>query len=224
MYWQEEEIEQSITITDEVVDVAFSIECKCLPVDHAYELSQAVQAALPWFAEEEDAALHTIHVAESANGWMRPHGENAVLHPSRRTKFKLRVPKHRIEDAKRLVGQTFTIEGFTIAIKKADVRKLSDHTTVFSRYIVTDGFETENDVLDNAARQLQAIGIKPKKMMCGTETVIKVKGKQMQTRSLMLADLSVEESIRLQMKGLGEHQWLGCGVFIPHKGIKEVKD
>ena len=48
---------------DEIVDAVFAIRCRSLPVDHAWALSQAVQAALPWFAAEPEAGLHTIHGA-----------------------------------------------------------------------------------------------------------------------------------------------------------------
>jgi len=45
----------------------------------------------------------------------------------------------------------------------------------------------------------------------------------MHTRSLMLADLTVEEAVKLQQQGLGADRKLGCGLFIPHKGINPVK-
>ena len=179
---------------------------------------------LPWFAEEQGAGLHTIHVAESGNGWYRPNESNALLHPSRRTKFKIRVPKQRIEDAKKLVGECLDIDGYIVEIKNANVRPLSDHTTVFSRYVVTDGYDEEMEVLNVFAEQLKDMGVKPKKMLCGTETLIATPDKTVKTRSLMVADLSVEESVQLQMKGLGTHRWLGCGLFIPHKDIKEVSE
>jgi len=57
---------------DEVVDAVFAIECRSLPVDHAWALSAAIQAALPWFADEPQAGLHTVHGAASGAGWMRP--------------------------------------------------------------------------------------------------------------------------------------------------------
>jgi CRISPR/Cas system CSM-associated protein Csm4 (group 5 of RAMP superfamily) len=38
----------------------------------------------------------------------------------------------------------------------------------------------------------------------------------------MLADLKPEESLRLQQQGLGPHRLMGCGIFIPHKGIDAV--
>ena len=39
----------------------------------------------------------------------------------------------------------------------------------------------------------------------------------------MVAELTVEQSLRLQSRGLGALHYLGCGLFIPHKDIKEVK-
>ncbi len=42
------------------------------------------------------------------------------------------------------------------------------------------------------------------------------------TRSLMLANLSQQGSVRLQQTGLGPRREMGCGIFIPHKGIDAV--
>ena len=51
---------------------------------------------------------------------------------------------------------------------------------------------------------------------------LQIEGKQVQTQSLMIDGLKVEESIRLQQEGLGEGQKHGCGIFLPHKGIDAV--
>jgi hypothetical protein len=40
----------------------------------------------------------------------------------------------------------------------------------------------------------------------------------------MVADLEPEQSVLLQEKGLGTHRKMGCGLFLPHKGIKPVGD
>jgi hypothetical protein len=40
----------------------------------------------------------------------------------------------------------------------------------------------------------------------------------------MLADLEVEEAVKLQQEGIGRHKKTGCGLFIPHKGIKAVHE
>jgi hypothetical protein len=40
----------------------------------------------------------------------------------------------------------------------------------------------------------------------------------------MVADLEAEESVALQQQGLGQGRMLGCGLFVPHKGIDTVFD
>ncbi|TCJ15700.1 hypothetical protein EZJ19_06425 [Parasulfuritortus cantonensis] len=38
----------------------------------------------------------------------------------------------------------------------------------------------------------------------------------------MLHDVSLEQSLQVQEQGLGRHRAYGCGLFVPHKSIKEV--
>ena len=223
MYWQETKENERYTVPDDIVDVVYSIQCRCLPVDHAYALSQAVARALPWFAEEERAGLHTIHVAESGNGWMRPDKADALLHLSRRTRLTLRLPKHRVDDAGKLTGQTLDVSGNSLQVEKATVKPLSSITTVFARYIVSHDGLDENAFLQGIMAQLNEMGIQPKKMLCGMERIITTPEREIHTRSLMLADLAAEEAIKLQQQGLGPDRKLGCGLFIPHKGIAAVR-
>jgi CRISPR-associated protein Cas6 len=223
MYWQETKENKRYAVPDDIVDVVYSIECRALPVDHAYALSQAIQRALPWFTQEDDAGLHTIHVAESGNGWMRPERADALLYLSRRTKLTLRLPKHRIEDAGKLTGQTLDIDGKPLRVEKSVVRPLSTITTLFSRYIVTRDGTDEDVFLQDAMALFHKMGVYPNKMLCGMEHVIATPDRTIRARSLMLADLAVEESVKLQQQGLSTDRKLGCGLFIPHKDIREVK-
>ena len=88
MFWTEDtDTKKRYEAPDDVMDVSFKLDCKTLPIDHAQSLSDAIHTALPWFADEEFAGLHLIHVAESGNGWMRPEDpENEVLCLSKRTR------------------------------------------------------------------------------------------------------------------------------------------
>lgn len=223
MYWQETKENERYTVPDDIVDVVYNIQCRCLPVDHAYALSRAIAQALPWFAQEPGAGLHTIHVAESGNGWMRPDQANALLHLSRRTRLMLRLPKHRINDAVDLTGQTLDVAGNSLRVEKSTVKPLSAITTLFARYIVTRDGADEDAFMQEAMAQLNDMGIRPKKMLCGMENIIATPQKAVHTRSLLLADLAVEEAVTLQQQGLGPNRKLGCGLFIPHKGIGAVQ-
>lgn len=223
MYWQEAKENEHYIVPDDIVDVIFGIQCRTLPVDHSYSLSRAVSEALPWFAEEENAGLHTIHVAESGNGWMRPDKPDALLHLSRRTKLMLRLPKQRIEDAAKLTGKTLNIDGNTMQVEKAVIKPLSTITTLFSRYLVAQADMGEDTFLRETQTLLGEMGIRPMKMLCGIARVITTPEREIHTRSLMLAELTVEASVKLQQQGLGSGRKLGCGLFIPHKDVKEVR-
>ncbi len=224
MYWEEANPAEAPAVPDTVVDVAFTITCRCLPVDHAYALSRALLEVLPWLADEPQAGMHPIHVAESGNGWIRPEGSDELLHLSRRTKLVLRVPRERVEDSRRLLDQTLDVAGHSMQVHKAAIRPLSTHTTLFSRHVVMGNQSSEEEFLDEAMAQLGGKGIRPRKMLPGKGSRIRTPQRSLWTRSLMLADLSIEESVKLQEEGLGEHQHLGCGLFIPHKDIREVHE
>lgn len=222
MYWEETTPEQNNTIPDDIVDIVFGISCRALPVDHAYALSSAICSELDWFEDEPDAAVHTIHVAASGNGWYRPDNAGQLLHPSRRTKLILRIPKQRVEDASSLIGKTIDVAGNPLTINNMNQKPLSEITTIFARYIVVEHARSEMEFLNEVMASLQRMGIKPKKMLCGKEASLKLEDGEITTRSLMIADLTFKDSILLQQKGLGSHRWMGCGIFLPHKDISEI--
>jgi len=203
---------------DEILDAVFAISCRSLPVDHAYALSRAVQAALPWFAEEPEAGLHTIHGAASGAGWTRPE-ERVEL--SRRAKLALRLPARRLEDAAALVGQTLEVAGSALRVDRLSARPLSRIKTLFSRSVVLAEDE-EAAFLAAAAAELGALGMKPSTMLCGREVSLATPERTYRTRSLMVAGLRMEQSLELQRRGLGAERKLGCGVFIPHKDVGDL--
>jgi hypothetical protein len=60
------------------------------------------------------------------------------------------------------------------------------------------------------------------RMICGISGSIETGKEPIYTRSLMIAGLKPEESILLRRQGVGDKQLLGCGLFIPHRGIDAV--
>ena len=212
----------------DVVDAVFAISCRSLPVDHAYALSQAVQAALPWFAEEAGAGLHTIHGAASGSGWQRPEGEHAMLQLSHRAKLALRLPRRRLDDAAAMIGRTLQVANQPLRVDSLSVRPLSRITTLFSRSVVLadaddDAADDEPAFLAAAARELGALGVAAARMLCGRVTPVATPARRYRTRSLMLAGLAPEHSLALQREGLGAQRKLGCGLFIPHKDIADLR-
>ncbi len=223
MYWtDEEERARGVQIPKDIVDLSFKLNCRELPIDHAQSLSSAIIAELPWLLDEEEAAIHQIHVAASGNGWIRPDdNEHDVLCLSHRTQFTLRIPTSRVSDAQALTGKVLNIEGNSLTLGHSRSRHLSKMTTLFSRYVV--GPENEEEFLSEIAKILWTLHIPIRKLLCGMPHIVKSDAGDLQTKSVMMADLDLAESILLQRKGLGSNRLLGCGIIIPHKGIEAVK-
>jgi CRISPR-associated protein Cas6 len=223
LYWQEDEEQEDVELPRTVQDLLFRIDCRTLPLDHAEALSTQIRRHLPWLDDEPLAAIHLIHVAESANGWMRPEDpDSELLHVSRRTRMTLRLPSHRFDDARALVGRQLDIAGHPLTVGDFHLRPLSKLTTIFARHVDTGGTEDEAEFMRQVARELADRGIRVKKMMPGKLHRHRSAEGDILTRKLMLSDLQIPESLQLQEQGLGRRRLMGMGIFLPHKGIEAV--
>lgn len=228
MFWQEDPDPVETTAAAAVVDVLFSLDCRELPVDHAHALSQALLGCAPWLADTPGCGLHTVHVAGSQNGWERPpHGVEQHLLLSRRTRLEVRVPAERVAElTEALQGRHLDVGGCPLTIGSGKARRLTPEATLLARYVIAptdrDGDGGEDAFLRWAAAELTAQGIHLRKALCGRVTPLATPDGPLTTRSLLLAGLSPQESLHLQQQGLGPGRPMGCGIFIPHKGIEAV--
>jgi CRISPR-associated protein Cas6 len=208
---------------DEIVDAAFAIECRSLPVDHAFALSTAIQEALPWFADDPQAGLHTVHGAASGSGWMRPEGEDALLQLSHRTKLVLRIPESRLQDAAALSGLTLDVAGFPMRVGPLSPRPLVRIASLFSRSVIFEDSGDEAGFLAAAVEGLRALGVEASTMLCGRDVTLATPQRVYRARSLMVTVATPAQSLALQRHGLGEARKLGCGLFIPHKDVGDLR-
>lgn len=224
MYWTEEnENKDEFVISDDIVDVVFSVQGKSIPLDNAYALSNAIEQVLPWVADDDQLGIHHIFGAESGNGWLRPeNAENEILYLSRRQKLTIRIAKERLSDIQSLTGQLLLVDEHPLTVGKSNIRKLSDMNIVFARNVIVESGMSEDDFMKACVEQLNDLGINVKKMMCGRERIIQLPDSPLITRGLMIADLEKAESVKVQEQGLGVGRKLGCGLFLPQKGIDPV--
>lgn len=226
MLWQENKREQHFVVPDDVADLSFRISCRQIALDHAHDLSQALQQALPWLVDEERAGVHLIHGASSGNGWQRPEEEDGedFIYLSKRSRMMLRMPKHRFEDVKALIGQTLEVAENTITVGDYQIKPFSPLGTLFARYILLEQDETEDQLIDRLSSEMKAMGINLRKALCGIGHEFKMPEGNVRTMSVMVADLDPDEAVTLQTHGIGGGRKMGFGLFIPHKGIKPVGD
>jgi len=223
MLWDDNEKKTEYVVPDNVVDLTYKIDCKQIPTMHAWELSQALSGILPWLADEPEVAIQQIHGATTGNGWERP-SDDEIMHLSKRARLHLRVPRHRLDDIAPLTGKVLDIAGYTVAIGEVMVKPLSPITTIFARYVVVPKGMNEDEFVAWVASELAQRDIRLRKVLCGISHIINTPERSIETRSLMIADLDKAMSIALQEQGVGPDRHLGCGVFLPHKGIKAVDE
>jgi CRISPR-associated protein Cas6 len=212
MYWQEDS-DRKTSLRNEVVDFVCTINCRSLPVDHAYALAEALHAHADWLRAEPGAGIHPISIQEAGNGWMRPEGEDEILHLSRRTKLVLRAPRSRISDIEGLKDKPMDVAGNALLILKAEVRELEPVETLFSRYNIVEQGHDEDAFLETIFQELKVLQINPRKMLPGKGRTIRTASGKLQTTSLMIAELKPDESITLQQRGIGVHQHLGFFLY-----------
>jgi CRISPR-associated protein Cas6 len=204
----------------EVVDVVFRLHSGRLPIDHAYALFHGICATLPWLADEASARVHRVHTAATGSGWVRPDASaDDELHLSRRTKLKLRLPEHRVEDALALSGQAMDIAGYSLTPGDGKAIGLSPASTLLARFVVCEEQEEETDFVQRLTQTLNASGVSGATLICGRVHRIATPETDVHTRSVVVTNLDPDGAMSLQRNGIGPAGNLGCGIFIPYKHI-----
>ena len=224
MRWEEDSNDEAVAHTADAVDVAFRLSGRWLPVDHACALRAEVVKILPWLVDEPAAGIHSIHGAESGNGWERPgRGSGEMLPLSRRTRLLLRVPVGRADETAALCDRRLDIDGCEVGTGTRQPRPLRPAGTIFARYVVDEEDGDEERFVERVASTLEALSVPARKLLCGRAHRIESAQTVLCARSLLIADLGPEESLAVQFRGLGPGRLLGCGLFVPHKDIGPVR-
>ena len=221
IYWEEED-QVSAEAEIGVSDLAFPVKGKELAIDHAAALHNALIHQVPWL-DEHRIGIHRIQVAASGNGWYSPlDSAGATLLLPRRTKLVLRVRREETLAVSRLLrGAKLDVAGSSLELGEPLVRKLYPATSLFARFVLLRPNEQEAEFLARIIAELQSMGVRCKKVVCGRAHTATLPEGVVETLSVMLTDLSMDESIQLQEQGIGTHQGFGCGLFIPHKDVKK---
>ncbi len=222
MYWRKDKNpEDGYRVPDDVYDLVFRLHGKSLGIDHAWALAQGLRKHL----DDDTCArigVHGIRMAGSGNGWTRSEHLDAELPLSRRARLVIRVHRDDCEQVTRISNRTLRVGVRAVEIGTSTVRKLSDLGTLYARAICCDAKQSEQKFLEDVASRLYRMEINVSRMICGKSSVIRGADKPIFTRALMVADLKPEESVLLQQRGIGDARLLGCGLFVPHKGINAV--
>ena len=193
-----------------MIDVAFSLRGATVPADHAWQLFRLLADRLAWLAAEDHAGVHPIRGARAVAG---------EIHLGARARLMLRLPRERVEQSFALSGARLAL-GDGVEVGSARLRPLFAHGTLYSQFVAT-GTPDEARFQRDVSAELQSAGIACK-VICGRMRRAQTQDAEIAGFSLMLHELSPEDSLRMQAAGLGAQRKLGCGIFIPHKSAGAV--
>lgn len=194
----------------EMVDVAFTLRGGAIPADHGWPLFQLLAERLEWLADEPRAGVHPIRGARAVAG---------RIHLGARARLMLRLPRSRAQQAYALSGGRFELgDGFEVG--SARLRPLFPHGTLYSQ-LVTTGTPDEAGFQRKISLEMKDAGIECK-LIVGRARRVQNPDEDIAGFSLMLHELSPEQSLAMQASGLGAGRKFGCGIFVPHKSAAAV--
>lgn len=209
--WPENKPEE---YTPHMIDLQFDLAGTTIPADNAQLMSEALLRLLPWLGEDGGTGIQHLKGAETNSG-------DATLNINRRTKMLMRVPKARVDEMQRLVGQTLDLAGHRLQIGSFKTREFSAFANIYAHFVDT-GSASEEQFVQDVMRELDGHFQLRCGFICGKQQTLQTASGPIYGYSLMLHDVPPHKSLQLQDEGMGRNRLLGCGIFIPHKSIAPV--
>ncbi len=209
------------------IDLAFRITGSKVLVDHGYLLLAAISEIIPDIHNNRNFAVHPIN-GELMGGRLLTLTDNSFL--------KIRLPVENIPIFLPLAGKVLKIGEDRITVGVPISSALKPFPKLYCRLAIIKGFMEHAPFLEAAMRQAEELGIKGKLDLVeqtniagknkdkstGTKSpflrrTIKVRDKNIVGFALRASELTAEESLTLQEKGIGGRRRFGCGIFIPDR-------
>lgn len=206
------QIAGAATISLPYVELSFGVIGESLPADHGYGLYSAIAHLCPKIHGHEEISIQTIAGEPDGKG---------KIYLSRSSCLRIRLPydPDKISLILPLAGQTLQIGSHAIQLNIPQILPLRPFDKLRSRIVTIKKFQEPEPFLEAAQRQLEALGIQGNLLIPLNEKgepsrkAIKIKSYSVVGFSLIATELSNEDSIKLQMFGLGGKHRMGCGVF-----------
>ncbi len=191
------------------IDLIFPLHGKHAPLEHGYLLYAVLSHHLEtpeslWLHDSDSVGLHLIRGRYVGAGLL-------ALHDAR---FGVRIPADLIPKFLPLAGKSIQLGDHHLRIGIPQPHALTPATTLYAHLVTTKNGQDEARFDVEIARQLAALDIHGKPQR-GPRRMFRIKDKHVVAHTLLVSELSAEESIRLQEEGLGGRRKLGCGVFVP---------
>jgi CRISPR-associated protein Cas6 len=197
------------------IDLAFPVRGAAVPRDHGYALYGALSRVIPSVHGASWIAVHGIAGTRASTNNGAPEGTGTL---------RVRVPAGKIGELIALAGATLDVAGHQVTLGAPVVHPLTSVAALDARLVVirlTGGIAKpfDQDAFDKrfvaeAQRQLVKHEICGDLELCGRQS-LRVGGQRIVGHSVRVIGLSPDDSLKLQIHGLGGKRTMGCGIFRP---------
>jgi CRISPR-associated protein Cas6 len=197
------------------IDLAFPVRGGPIPRDHGYALYGALSRVIPSVHGASWIAIHGITGARASTGEAARNGTGML---------RVRVPAEKIAELIALAGAALDVAGHPVTLGAPVIHRLTSVAALDARLVVirfTGGIAKpfDQDAFDKrfvaeAQRQLVKHEIRGDLELCGRQS-LRVGGQRIVGHSVRVIGLSPDDSLKLQIHGLGGKRTMGCGIFRP---------
>jgi CRISPR-associated protein Cas6 len=192
------------------IEISFDLHGESIPADYPHRLWEALLLIAPALAESEDVGVIPLR---------GPNNSGELLLP-KRSKLVLRLPLSLQDVAMTLSEQSLQIGSDTLQLGKGKAREIQPYSTLHAHLVAGPSDEIEFMAMVDAA--LAALEVRGK-LICGRHHSLNSDQQDISGFSLVMHDLTPEDSLRIQYAGMGSGRNLGCGIFVPHKVISGLE-
>jgi CRISPR-associated protein Cas6 len=153
------------------------------------------------------------------------------LHVRDGSHLRIRTPAVHIPALLALAGKRLDVEGHAVRLGPPRTYALVPATTLAARMVTIKGFQDPEAFLEAVHRQLEAMKVQGRAVVPqrpagphkgeATRRILRIKDKSVVGFGLLVTELSAEESLIVQEKGIGGRRHMGCGLFLPARARKE---
>lgn len=194
----------------EMIDLVFEISGGTLPIAYPYKLWEELVRLTPQLGEYENVGVIPLRMSTSNEGMLLP----------KRAKLVLRLPHALANVATGLAQKQMRVADSLIKLGSCKARPILHYPTLHA-HLVT-GADDEIAFMKEVESALAEMEVEAK-LICGQRLTLTNGERAIRGYSLVLHDLSPEDSLRVQYSGLGEERRFGCGIFVPYKVISGLE-
>ncbi len=192
------------------IDISFDLHGESIPADYPHKLWEALLRIAPALAASEAVGVIPLR---------GPNNNGELLLP-KRAKLALRLPMDLLDAALALSEQALQIGDATVQLGQGKTREIQPYPTLHAHLVVGPTDEVEFMAMVDATLATLEVS---SKLICGRHHRLNIHEQDISGFSLVMHDLTPEDSLRVQYVGMGTGRNLGCGIFVPYKVISGLE-